>query len=311
MANETTETKITEEIKNDSETEKTEETKKGRNAKYMKIISVVLTVIVIAVNVLYTYGTVSQLPMAEEIASGTDTASITDVLSDGDAVGEADDEEKQNISATDSEENEPVSGEVKLPYYITVDKVGKVVSIYAINEDGKYETLVRQCICAVGKSVDKMPDGYYPLKNSKYKWNVINAGGEVMRVQYTTRISGNYLFHSVPYTEMEKDKLDTKQYGNLGQKCTGGYIWLTVECAKWIYDNCPAGTPVRIFKGTYDAELVEKLRPTEPTDRWDPTDPENPNCVPQYNVSKESKPSTEALIYENAFEWAEECDWTK
>lgn len=322
MANETTETKITEEAQANVETdikadaaETKAEAKKSVNPKHIRIISAIVAVIAVALNVLYTYSAVAKPNVQKmEAASGTDVVSGTDATSGTDLViSETDTEAEQSVSETDTEETEkePIFGEVELPYYITVDKVGKIVSIYTLNEEGKYETLVRQCICATGKSVDKMPNGYYPLKNSKYKWNVVTANDEVMRVQYSTRISGDYLFHSVPYTEMEKDKLDLRQYKNLGKTNAGGYIWLTVECAKWIYDNCPAGTPVRIFEGSYDAELVEKLRPAEPTDRWDPTDPDNPNCIPQYDVSKEPKPVTEAMIYENAFEWAEECGWTK
>ncbi len=318
MAKETTETRITEEAQINAETDiKTEaaesnvESQKSTSPKYIRVISAILAFAAVVLNVLYTYSAVSKSDIQKMNAyeSGTDAVSITDTTSKTDLIiiSETDTSAEQE---TQAEEKEPTFGEVELPYYITVDKVGKIVSIYTLNEEGKYETLVRQCICATGKSVDKMPNGYYPLKNSKYKWNVITANDEVMRVQYSTRISGDYLFHSVPYTEMEKDKLDLRQYKNLGKTGAGGYIWLTVECAKWIYDNCPAGTPVRIFEGSYDAELVEKLRPAEPTDRWDPTDPDNPNCTPQYDVSKEPKPVTEAMIYENAFEWAEECSWT-
>ncbi len=200
--------------------------------------------------------------------------------------------------------------EIDLPYLITVDKVGQIVSIYTTNEEGKYETLVRQCICSTGENINKLPDGYYPLKNSKHKWQTMLSHGDPLYAQYTTRITGSFLFHSVPYTSTNKDALDMSRYKNLGKAKSGGCIRLTVECAKWIYDNCPAGTPVYVFKGTYDAELIEKLRPPTPKGGWDPTDPDpaNPYYQPQYDESTEPKPYVYAPLYDYDFDWAPECE---
>ena len=51
------------------------------------------------------------------------------------------------------------------------------------------------------------------------------------------------LFHSVTYTRDKKPLGDEK---NLGRKASHGCIRLTVDDAKWIYDNCPYGTTVVI-----------------------------------------------------------------
>lgn len=217
------------------------------------------------------------------------------------------------VSETDASESDsqPLTVyDIDLPYFITVDKVGQVVSIYTTNEEGKYETLVRRCICSTGENINKLPDGYYPLKSSKHKWQTMLSHGDPLYAQYTTQITGSFLFHSVPYTSTKKNTLDMSRYKNLGKAKSGGCIRLTVECAKWIYDNCPAGTPVYVFKGEYDAELIKKLRPPTPKDGWDPTDPDpaNPYYQPQYDESTEPKPYVYAPLYDYDFDWAPECE---
>ena len=62
-----------------------------------------------------------------------------------------------------------------------------------------------------------------------------------------------------------------------------GCIRLTVEAAKWIYDNCPVGTTVEMYHGDVEEplqpETVQKINVNDTVKRgWDPTDPveENP-----------------------------------
>ena len=43
-----------------------------------------------------------------------------------------------------------------------------------------------------------------------------------------------------------RDRLNKTSVRKLGRRASHGCIRLTVEDAKWIYDNCPAGTTVII-----------------------------------------------------------------
>lgn len=67
--------------------------------------------------------------------------------------------------------------------------------------------------------------------------------------QYSTRIHGAYLFHSVPYYSINKSQVSTKEYNKLGQQASAGCIRLAVTDAKWIYDHCRLGTKVVIGEG--------------------------------------------------------------
>ncbi|MBD9219942.1 MAG: murein L,D-transpeptidase, partial [Clostridiales bacterium] len=99
---------------------------------------------------------------------------------------------------------------------------------------------------------------------------------------YATRITGHILFHSVPYFTPNKDDLEYEEYNKLGTVASMGCIRLTVKDVKWIYDNCPEGTVVRMYASS-KKEPLEKPIPinidvdNEELRGWDPTDPDENN----------------------------------
>lgn len=160
-------------------------------------------------------------------------------------------------------------------YSITVNKETNCVTVYSIESDGTY-TPFKAMICSVGAN-NATPSGSFTTK-AKYTWRPLfgNVYG-----QYATRINGNILFHSVYYKTTSPDTLKAEEYNKLGTSASMGCIRLTVEDAKWIYDNCPVGTRVDIIdKGTDPLPRPKaiKLGENAPYPNWDPTDPnpENP-----------------------------------
>ncbi len=163
--------------------------------------------------------------------------------------------------------------EANYPYYIRVNRQLNVVYIYGI-EDGEYKKLVKVFVCSAG--VDT-PLGVYRTSN-KYEWRLLvgNSYG-----QYATRITGHYLFHSVPYERQSKDSLKYWLYNRLGVNDSLGCVRLTVEDAKWIYDNCPLGTKVEIYNsGSLEGitkPSAQKIDSGDSRRGWDPTDPDPAN----------------------------------
>ena len=91
--------------------------------------------------------------------------------------------------------------------------------------------------------------------------------------RYCSQISGDYLFHSVPYNSMDIYDLDTAMYNQLGTLCSHGCIRLTIEDAKWIYDNCTTGTEITIYSDVVPGPMGKSDVCDIPTDQtWDPTD---------------------------------------
>ncbi len=146
----------------------------------------------------------------------------------------------QNSQSEENQENYP-TGNSK--YYIKVNLKTQTVNIYEKDELNRYSIPVKTMLCSTGEYTPK--SGTYKITTYKQEW--LGLQGNVYG-QYCTQIVGNILFHSVPYLEKYNPaSLEYWEYDKLGQDVSLGCIRLTVENAKWIYDNCDTGTRSRIL----------------------------------------------------------------
>lgn len=130
-----------------------------------------------------------------------------------------------------------------MPYKLEVDIANQRVYAYELNDEGKYEK-IHDFICSTGLG-NLTPTGTFtettePLDRWHYFYNFD------CWAQYAWRITGPFYFHSVIYSEKDEDTLRMSSVYNLGSKASHGCIRLEVEAAKWIYENCEAGTTVII-----------------------------------------------------------------
>ena len=133
------------------------------------------------------------------------------------------------------------SEEYVFPYKVIVDISDQRVYIGSWN-GSMYRDLVKKMKCSTGKNNTPTPTGTYQAEGKAgdewYYFNDYNC-----YARWATRIVGGILFHSVTYNANKRPSGSTR---TLGRKASHGCIRLTVEDAKWIYDNCPAGTTVVI-----------------------------------------------------------------
>lgn len=163
----------------------------------------------------------------------------------------------------------------KHPYYVTVNLTENIVTVYEQDEAGEYTVPVKAFWCSGGGYT---PEGTFRT-SAKYEWRPLF--GDVWG-QYATRITGHILFHSVPYFEKDKSTLEYEEYNKLGTTASAGCIRMAVEDVKWLYDNCPVGTTVKMYRGKVQEPLQpEPARKIDTTDLlrrgWDPTDPDPDN----------------------------------
>jgi hypothetical protein len=164
----------------------------------------------------------------------------------------------------------------KIPYLIKVNRVFNTITIYQKDEAGEYKEPIKAMVCSVGEKGTQTIRGTFMTKE-KYRWKALL--GDVWG-QYSTRIVGGILFHSVYYYENGNPaSLATREYNKLGSAASHGCIRLTVEDAKWIYDNCAIGTTVVIYDDKDSPGPLGKPESIKlPTSlRWDPTDPNKKN----------------------------------
>lgn len=169
-------------------------------------------------------------------------------------------------------------------YSIKVNRQMNCVTVYTYDSDGKYTIPVRAMICSCGLNKGTIL-GEFKIYFQK-EWNGLlnNVYGH-----YVSGISGNYLFHSVPYYSTNENKLETEEYNKLGNDGSLGCVRLAVADSKWVYENCPVGTPVTIYDDSNPGPLgkPESIHITDLQNGWDPTDDDknNPylNKKPQIN----------------------------
>lgn len=160
-------------------------------------------------------------------------------------------------------------------YAIKVNRTANCVTVYTYDEKGKYTVPVRAMVCSTGLN-NATITGDYTI-GIKTEW--LFLVGDVFG-RYISGISGDYLFHSVPYYTLNEQDLEVEEFNKLGEQASQGCVRLAVSDAKWIYDNCPTGTAVNIYDDVETAGPLGKpdtIKITDFTNKWDPTD-SNKKC---------------------------------
>lgn len=127
--------------------------------------------------------------------------------------------------------------ESNTPYFINVSIENQKTYVYQGTSDNW--RLVRTCPCSTGIEEEPTPCGSFTTqeKGSWFFSEKYNQGGK-----YWTQITGDILFHSVPYS---KDKTTVIDY-TLNEPASHGCIRLSLDDAKWIYSNVPKGSKIII-----------------------------------------------------------------
>ena len=228
---------------------------------FLLVAIVIVTNIIIIYTCTYTFS--SKERTVQEVT-------VKDISQKSPIVVEALEENEENL-----EEIYP-TGTTK--YYIKVNCKSQTVNVYEKDENNKYSKPVKVMLCSTGVETPKT--GVYKITSFKQEW--LGLQGNVYG-QYCTQIVGNILFHSVPYIEKNNpSSLEYWEYDKLGEEASLGCIRLTVESAKWIFDNCETGTQVEFYSSEDPGPLgkpeTQKISDySEELKNWDPTDEKQEN----------------------------------
>lgn len=191
-------------------------------------------------------------------------------------------EEQCNEEVENKESN--LGSEIK--YYIKVNYIANVVNIYIKDENGEFTKPYKAMVCSTG--VATPTSGVYKMSD-RGEWGMMVGN---VWAQYYVRICGSILFHSVPYTIKDNGCLEYWEYDKLGTTASAGCVRLTVQDAKWIYDNCIPGTEVEFYADSNPGPLgkptAQKISDEDEDIRgWDPTDSNIKNPW-KYHVHKDN-----------------------
>ena len=181
----------------------------------------------------------------------------------------------------------PTPTPTPVPFAMTVDVRNQVTTVYGRDENGEYTIPVRRMICSTGTKANPSDVGDWVLNGRHAKWCVFPKWGNSY-ARYWTRINASIAFHSVIYTAVSLDAMKTSSYKKLGQRASHGCIRLTVEDAKWVYDNIGEGTVVSIREDLPDdPELKDAVKvPNLKKGTSIPEETPLPTPEPEYSASK-------------------------
>ncbi len=154
----------------------------------------------------------------------------------------------------------PTATPAPAKYALMVDVTNQSVRCYTYDEDGDYSVLVREMICSTGTKQNPTPLGTTVMPKTRARWGYFPTWDS--HAQYLTRIDRANAFHSVLYTEPDEMALAVSSYQALGTRQSHGCVRLLVSDARWIYENCEAGTIITVYEsGLYDPEYTMTLKP--------------------------------------------------
>ena len=178
-------------------------------------------------------------------------------------------------------------------YHLMVDVTNQLTSAYTYDENGEYTVLVREMICSTGTRRYPTPLGTTVMPRKRARWGYFPTWDS--HAQYLTRIDSANAFHSVLYYDADERLLAEESFDALGTAASHGCVRLLVSDAKWIYDNCGAGTLITVFEGEYDPEYTMRLKPTLNRDTLRENPLPAPTPTPVY--SRENYPDEYRTLY--------------
>ena len=176
--------------------------------------------------------------------------------------------------------NQNINSSYTNPYAIYVNRKMNTVTVYTYDENGDYTIPVRAMVCSCGKN-----NGTITGEFETYFTNEWHALFDNVYGHYVSGISGDYLFHSVPYYTTSSDNLEVEEFNKLGTDASLGCVRMAIADTKWIYENCVVGTFVKIYDDDNPGPLgkPDTIKITDMSCGWDPTDDDENN---PYNSKK-------------------------
>jgi len=186
------------------------------------------------------------------------------------------------------------------PYMLHLIRNQGVIVVYGLDENNEYTRLINAFACSVGYYNDTAL-GDFEI-GLQMRWGSLM--GDVYG-QFCSQFNDNQLFHSVPYLSKEPDNIEYWEYGHLGTPASSGCVRLCVADAKWIYDHCWPGTPVKVYDSSsspVELPVPCLIREDSLLRGWDPTDPD-----PDNPTRAESVPALRSGSAENIHPYITHC----
>lgn len=150
------------------------------------------------------------------------------------------DKEESSVVDTDETESNTTYLADNNSYCIRVNKAKNFITIYKVTASGELLDPVKTFVCSVNSNVE---EGTTEI-SEKYIWRKI---ADDVYGEYTSRAGVNVYIHSAPFRTESTNSIIQAAYNNLGKTASIGSIYLQIDDAKWIYENCGKSTKVIVY----------------------------------------------------------------
>lgn len=131
------------------------------------------------------------------------------------------------------------------PYVVKISIDDQRVYVYGLDDNNEYTVLVKKMKCSTGRDSTPTPKGTFQATTGPgARWHYFKKFK--CWAQYAYYIEGDIMFHSVLYNE-KGGPVTQSSVNNLGRKASHGCVRLSVEDAKWLYQNCPPATKIVVY----------------------------------------------------------------
>lgn len=162
-------------------------------------------------------------------------------------------------------------------YLIRINVAKNCITIYKKDNLNEYTIPVKAMICSAFTDNIEVETVYAII--GKEEWKRATDG---TYSKYAANLDEVTAICSTPYNAQENDALITEKFNGIGEQYSSENIWLNNADAKWIYENCEAGTTVVLYSNADEAGPLgspNSIKIPEDAEfaNWDPTDGDTDN----------------------------------
>lgn len=178
-------------------------------------------------------------------------------------------------------ETKPAAKPVEKPkatlksYRIEIDLTNQICTVYGVYSDKSSKALMSEFISSARKG-KTTPVGNFKIQGAsggrKAKYRTAKLSSGKTYAEYACRFTGAKMMHGVPWKARNtKGYVYKNEFNKLGSVASAGCVRMPIKLARYIYNNCPVGTPVKVFKGTKGKYPMGKPKKYTATSNIDPT----------------------------------------
>lgn len=158
---------------------------------------------------------------------------------------------------------------------IEVDLTNQICTVYGVYSDGSKKPIMSEWVSTARKGCTT-PTGNFKIQGAsggrKAKYRTAKMSSGKAYAEFLCRFHGAKCMHTVPYkTRNTKGYVNKAEFNKLGTPRSAGCVRMPYKMAKYIYENCPVGTPVKVFKGKKGSYPMGKPKKYTATSNVDPT----------------------------------------